>query len=38
LFAVGADNLVQVQEFNGSAKGVADGPAEQASSEAAAQF
>src|SRR5713101_1353185 len=36
-FAVGADNFVQIQEFNGSAQGVADGAAEKASAEAAAQ-
>ena len=37
LFAIGTDNFFQVQEFNGSAKGVADGSAEQASSKVAAQ-
>src|SRR5229473_2199443 len=34
LFAIDADNFVQVQKFDGSAEGVADGAAEQASSEA----
>src|SRR6266481_3724239 len=38
LFAVSADNFVQIQKFNGSAKRIADGSAEQASPEAATQL
>src|SRR5260370_29164574 len=38
LFAVSADNFVQIQKLNGSAKRIADGSAEQASAEAAAQL
>src|ERR1700687_1428353 len=34
LFAISADNFVQVQKFDGSAESVANGAAEQASSEA----
>jgi len=34
LFAVGAEDFVEVQEFNGSAESVADSAAEQASAEA----